>query len=264
MKKILMLSLIFVLFFTISSIYATDVNETVVANENQDIINIENNDLSSIEEENINKINSIDQTEEYKSAGTFTDLARAIGYTESELNLTRDYMYSENDSQYQRGIDLDYKITINGNGHIINGNGQARVFNIDANYVVLKNISFVNCSATFDSNDCSGGAIFFSGCNGRIENCTFMKCFVTGNGGAIRQINRNSWELNIVNCTFIDNRALQYGGAIYQRYDSSCQVTNCSFISNTAFNGGATCQASVSDSFFYNNKATEKGGAMCW
>lgn len=137
-------------------------------------------------------------------------------------------------------------------------------FNIDANYVVLKNISFVNCSATFDSNDCSGGAIFFSGCNGRIENCTFMKCFVTGNGGAIRQINRNSWELNIVNCTFIDNRALQYGGAIYQRYDSSCQVTNCSFISNTAFNGGATCQASVSDSFFYNNKATEKGGAMCW
>ena len=126
MKKILMLSLIFVLFFTISSIYATDVNETVVANENQDIINIENNDLSSIEEENINKINSIDQTEEYKSAGTFTDLARAIGYTESELNLTRDYMYSENDSQYQRGIDLDYKITINGNGHIINGNGQAR------------------------------------------------------------------------------------------------------------------------------------------
>ena len=63
------------------------------------------------------------------------------------------------------GIVINRSITINGNGHTINANNQARIFNV-TNYVNFNNIVFRNAYAD------SGAAI--TGSNYAVSNCRFI------------------------------------------------------------------------------------------
>ena len=252
--------------FSIASVCASDVNEIVIASDDQsnDVVEIddEHEDILAVDEQEVGNIGATEENELSASSGTFTDLADDIRWSNEEFNLTKNYVYSTNDANYKKGIDINNKITINGNGFTIDGNSLARVFNIKSDHVTLKNINFVNCYASDDENDCSGGAIVFSANNGIISDCNFVKCFARGNGGAISQKDWNSWDFNIINCNFTDNKASQCGGAISSGYNSQCNVMNCTFTSNTARLGGATSYVYSKNSFFNNNHASEKGGAM--
>ena len=92
----------------------------------------------------------------------------------------------------------------------------------------------------------------------RIEfvNCLFESCWaVNGRGGAVETEGR---RLNMVNCTFVNNRAQGYGGGVCSTVVVlALFVANCVAFIALFLSGGAM----VNDSVFYNNSAIE-GGAM--
>ena len=183
-------------------------------------------------------------------SGTFTDLATEIANAEGELNLTRNYKYlPDNDYSYKDGIIIDKSITINGNGHTINGNNQARAFYINAHDVILNNIAFLNEYAS------SGGSVVWYGDNGTLVNCSFVKCFSQDTGGAVDWRSPNGV---IGNCSFVNCQASNDGGAVYCDGDYGI-LSNCSFVNSSSCRGGGIyCAASdftLINSTFEGNSA---------
>lgn len=127
-------------------------------------------------------------------------------------------------------ISIKKQVTIDGNGHTIDAQKKSGIFSIeDAANVMLKNIIFKNAKETKD-------------------------------GAAIQA---NSGILNVANCTFRDNAAGNYGGAIYTQTLS--YITDCNFINNSAKYGGAIywngADGEIEFNKFIKNTASKNGGA---
>ena len=201
-KRIVVLALILLSFITISGVSASEItNDTsdLLSNTNDDSINV-NDDVPN---------------------GTFKDLAREIANADGELNLTRNYVYSKGDDNYKSGINIGEKITINGNGFDIDGNGQARAFNISAADVCLNNINFVN----YVGGD--GSAVYWTGDNGSIADCSFVNCY--SYGAAVYWCGANG---NVVNCSFSDNYIVD-GDDLFVRWTGvNGRLANCIFKNN--------------------------------
>lgn len=187
-KKIMMLTIFLVSLLAIMAVSAEDnaTSDVVSVEEtSDDVVIVENNQFSSINEKN--DYSGIDYN------GTFTDLANDIANANGELNLTKNYVYSE-DVEYINGIILDKQITIDGNGFIINGNGVAKIFNIKMDNVILKNIKFINAYSLSN-----GGALRLASSNSTIINCDFENCIANNyRGGAIYY----DYYGNLINCNF--------------------------------------------------------------
>ena len=195
------------------------------------------------------------QTNSYDT--TFSDLKSTINsastYELIELN------YDISNTDYSNSpISISKTLTIDGKGHSIDAKGLTRIFSISGTDVTLKNIKFKN--AYYSSG--SGGAIYWSGSNGKLINCTFENNKVDSsyNGGAVYW---SSSYANITGCKFINNTAYN-GGAVYLS-SSYSNINNCDFTSNVAsYQGGAVYSSSsttISNSNFKNNNA-EYGGAI--
>ncbi len=241
--------------FSIANASASDMNDDILAG---------NNDL--IEKESTISTEILSANPD----GTFTDLANEIASATDELNLTRNYVYTNDDSIYQDGIDINKSIAINGNGFaIIKNNSKATIFNVKASSVTLRDISFANsfgdeCSGIYWTGDkgimtgCSFvnwtdvGAVDWFAANGSIMNCIFMNCHTVGS-----TIFVDNEPLTITNCTFINNHGEYQGGAVCGR----TTVVNCTFINNSAEYGGAMFNGICINSTFKNNHARE-GGAI--
>jgi predicted outer membrane repeat protein len=135
--------------------------------------------------------------------GTFTDLASKISLVVGDLYLPYDFKYIPeiDGSSYLEGIDIypNPVFTINGNGHIIDGANSVRIFRIWGDTVILNNITFVNGNASF------GGALTI-----------------------------DTYHTYINDCTFENNTALKFGGAIYISSDMDVAITNSTFKGNKA------------------------------
>jgi predicted outer membrane repeat protein len=108
----------------------------------------------------------------------------------------------------------------------------------------------------------------FGGC--RFNYCTFENVNSGSGGnqsgyGGVLYIWQNNDEVKINNCTFKNNHADKYGGAIYC-YASSTQIKNSIFINNTSPMGGAitfdAARPTLVNNLFINNKTTGYGGAI--
>ena len=139
---------------------------TVLLNSNGDVneITIKNNTFKNNLTPGNYKVNSINtgkllvNTTLFFNDG-FAALNNLIYGKNGTIVLDRDYkFYEEFDSEFIGGIVINKNITIDGNGHTIDGLNLARVFNVTANNVTFKNINFVNC--TGNGND--AGAIWWS------------------------------------------------------------------------------------------------------
>ena len=114
-KKIVIFTLILLALFSIASVCAGDVNDTLTASEDDSQI-----ELTATEDD----LNGIDENQV------------------TGVVLPNDYMY-ENEFTVD-GILINKSLTIDGNGFTIDANNSARIFNIAGATVTLQNIKFIN------------------------------------------------------------------------------------------------------------------------
>ncbi len=202
-----------------------------VASANESINNIT---LAVANDQNIIDIASNNEGILQEPSGTFSDLDADIQSNPENQNLTlgKDFTYSGTGNV----IEISKDIVIDGDGHTIDADGKVSIFDIKNNsHVVLKNIIFTN-----------GYGV---------------------NGSAV-DVHQGSY-VEIINCSFINNNASNYGGAIYIQADSSnkiSKITSSIFIDNHALNGGAVYvhsdKATIEGSTFTGNKADNDGAGV--
>ena len=255
-KEIIILCLIVCFIFSISSVSAVDVdsddtNNTALTTADSDVVK-KSNDLSTISlPENTTLLGD--------GEGSFSDLS---GHLNGDYTLDKDYKYSSSDTAYISGITIDQSITIDGKGHSIDGDNQARIFNIaEGASVTLKNIKLINGKTTDN-----GGAIYSQGTIS-IENCTFINNNAK-DGGAIYLHNLPGL---LTKLNFTDNHATHDGGAIYYHPDAAVGdedgLTNSVFIGNTAGDEGGALylygnNGNMRNVNFTRNIAANDGGAI--
>lgn len=227
-KKII-LSIVLVSFFVISSVNAAD-------NITNDTVSI--NDDRYADECILNAEDSI------SNSNSFSDLNVFINNNSNRnIYLSQDYIYkASSDSEFVNGIVISRSLNIYGEGHTIDGNGLARIFNVTASYASFDNITFINAK--------SQGGSAITGVNYGVYNSRFINNRADGYGGAMN-------EGQASYCIFENNTAGVYGGAMYKG-----SADNCRFINNHAQYGGAINNVYATKSTFTDNHADTYGGAM--
>lgn len=128
---------------------------------------------------------------------------------------------------------------------------------------------FTNCTFTNNTSEAHGGAVCCSGSTNYFTDCVFTGNTSTGkstNGGAIFLQNAGA-SAEIINCTFTENTATNYGGAVEQNNnvtDGALKIVNTTFTNNTAKGGGALLtwmgDITVEHCSFEHNEATGTSG----
>ena len=210
------------------------------------------NPLSNID---LNHFNPVDYGFSYDEA--YGDLAaKFINLQEnSVIDLQKDYV-----AKTRININVN-NVTINGNGHIIDGNGIYQLFRItDVDNVIFNNVTIKNSERAVHILR-SSGSLYNKRMHTYFNNVTFINNTVDdGDGGAVfSQWNR---QTHFTDCIFINNSASGNGGALYLAdYDT---LNNCKFYNNSAANGGAvyrilTAQAS---GLIFENNCADYGSAF--
>ena len=244
--KRFMIIVLAVFALSVAGVCASDVDDAVTSIEEASPLESSADD-SIIEVVDVQAIgeNGNDELIGDGNEGTFSQLQVNIGRNHgSTLKLDKDYACEDGFST--DGINITDSITIDGQGHTIDANGKARIFNIKSNNVILKNIILKNGNTTGD-----GGAIFFDkAVTGTVINCTFTNNTAIGGGAMSRG--------SAINSTFNDNTASDAGGAMCYSH-----ALNCIFNGNTvSYAGGAMFMGSAVNCTFNNNAASQFGGAM--
>ena len=299
-KKSLLIICLMICLIGIAGVSASEVDDSVMAiedssNEDLEIIS-ESSQEDIIAEEESEIVAASEEETLQEDDGTFTALQKKIRDAEDGATITLDKDYTYDEGFSNRGIQILRDITINGNGHSLNGLSKSRIFLIHygvifSNKVVLNNIKFIN-----GNTDLYGGAIFNYG-NLTVNNCVFTNNNAKYCGGAINSVG----YLNLKNSKFTGNVAGGDAGAVFTfSIDKSIEfftdvykdktpegkmefldnlpfnlsftfgtdyIKNCTFTKNVAKGrgGGAIygfTHLDISSSTFTSNKASEHGGAV--
>ena len=152
------------------------------------------------------------------------------------------------------------KLTINGNGKTISGNGRYPFLRINSANVTINNIKIKNC---FSEN---GSAIYNNRGNLTIKNSFLTYNSASDSGGGIFN---NYARLTMINCTLIGNEISRIdncgGGAIHNTH-STVIIKDSKFIDNYAPDGGAIlninkCVINITNSTLNSNYG-EVGAAI--
>lgn len=287
-KSLIFLSLLIIL-LSIANVSAADNDDTQISEDSSQLLEqTEGDALIAVSQED---------TLSTSSKGTFTELQALINNTPegSTINLDKDYSYDKGFDT--KGIVINKNLTINGNGHTLNGLSKSRIILIDlglrgTNTVKLNNIKFTN-----GYTDLYGGAILNFG-NLTINKCTFTNnrakycggainsvgyalyknsvfnknTAVKGDGGAILTvsmlkiikdlINTTSHPEDLKNITYLMQLLLKETGSLAKE-----NVKGCTFKNNVAKGrGGGAIYAygpiDIASSTFTSNKASSVGGAV--
>ena len=287
-SKILVVLVFLLVLFSIATVGAADLNDDIQSIDSDQIQISDNSNMEeSIDDdildsqesygedapvgsqESFNDLNNQESDDEVYSDGspsTFIDLESQVNATEEEevLSLTNDYVATG-----KVCVRVNKGITIDGQGHTIDCTGNnGYVFYSAMGEVTLKNLIIKNSANNLLK---LGGTIFLEKtAEWTIINCTFENNYAKDYGGAI--YNGGSETLTIINSTFKNNKAQEEdGGAIFSK--AGLVIEGSYFEGNSALvDGGAIfCQDSieVTDTEFVNNKAWGAkvhkcyGGAIC-
>ena len=201
-------------------------------------------------------------------------IQRMAGYTQYIIILNRTYTFTWdtiNDIYDEKCInltDIDNPIILDFNGFEVNARGFCRIFNITASDVTILNAVLINGNASGNQSDnvSKGGAIFWAGDSGQLENVTFENNYAEI-GGAV-YYNSTAVDATIINSTFINNTAESFGGAI--DCSANMELYNSTFESNHADTGAALCMetgatgSQGSNNEFLSNVALSDGGAIAF
>ena len=237
-RKTIIFLMIAIFLFSIASVSASDVNDTVIAfedtsqNELSDCNEIVTDNLKASEENNIleqtdsDKAVSAESDSEIlgESEGNYTDLRNDIANGGS---LTKSIYYYHDGDGETIGITTNFMV-IDGNGAVIDMSGSnKRAFYVSASHVTIKNLTIKNANYGGD-----GGAIYF-GAYGTVLNCNFANNTASRGGAVYLSIG------TVSNCKFTNNKVFgspNWGGAICM---GEGRVENCYFADNSASQGGA-------------------------
>ena len=296
-KTLFALFLVLIVFFSVGSISAEDMNEDLTVANSYGLV--ESDDLS-VSEDDVNILS--DQNEGH----SFSDLNNLIYSGSGEINLTADYTFDEEtDDNFINGIFINDGVIINGNGHIIDAKNKSRIFYVNQsinnafNNLVLKNandcaiilrgglnttnVEFINCSSDY------GGAVYVYGSSYISNNDRFVDCYASNSGSAIWgtdsyieitngtfesakdvmwsliHVTKNA-ELNVINSTFENTRS-KYATAIYCE-DVSGVIIKSKFLNLYAnHTAGAigfklSNNITIMDCEFINVSSAKNGGAI--
>ena len=234
--------------------------------------------LQTVQEDN-NLENT--QNEVYTTGeASFTDLSHKIGNATGVLNIDRDYKFNNEIDNSSLGIFLnDDNFVIEGNGHTLDGNNQARIFVINATNVTLNNLKIINanktsgsaifvdfeCSmttnnVTFENNTATDCIIYVLGATYNSNNDKFLDATVSG-GGVIKLL---GGALNVDRAFMMSSKQLLWG-FIQSIGQSNVVVLNSIFrdtTSNYSAAMGGNGKIYVKNTKFINLKATITGGAI--
>ena len=270
----------------------------VSASENitSDTMELETDDSFDVMEiDNVEQIITADNSIKTKS---LTDLEDIFNNSNIGDTIDLDCDYEFDDDSGTRVIELRKSLTINGNGHSLDGKNKVRILNIHADNVVLNNITFKNgyspvsigalycdgsnftiTKCTFINNNANGstagdgdgigivaGGLYVEGDNNRIIGNTFMNNIVGGSGGGLALDGNNNV---IENNYFENNQALRHmnGGAMQVGRGSKTIIRNNTFKNNYAGMGGGAVELQhshgdiIENNHFIHNGA-DYGGAM--
>ena len=177
----------------------------------------------------INGANSKSGNTIYLNSGVFSNIRDAVDDAGVGGTVILNGTYINSRNSLIR-IDKNDLTIIGTNNCTLDAESFSRIFEVTGNNVIIKNITFTNGRVV----GVNGGAIYWTGSNGRVGNCTF-----TGNtadyGGAIYWAGGNS---TVSKCNFTGNTATYDGGAIcWSRGNGT--VTLCNFTNNNIVNYGS-------------------------
>ena len=271
-SKIIIFCLILCLIFSISTVSATELNET----DNQAISISQENTLGITQDNVSNTLGVYSNDEEVLTAGnsdsgsvlkatnddttgSFADLENLIKLSSGTIILQQNYEYKGTTDT--KGITIDKSITIDGNGYTINGNSQSYAFKVTQDNVTIKNINIINGYSAHYNTESYAGAVYWLGDNGKLINTNISKCtintgdYATSGGIAWWGANGEITQVDITSCR--DSSGDRRGAAL------SCAGLNLK-ISNLNIHdnynmGGYACVAvlgSSSNVSFYNSNFT--------
>ena len=127
-------------------------------------------------------------------------------------------------------------------------------------------------TGTADLDTWVGGAIYLSNTTVSILNCRFIDNRALGIGGAIYALNTSGL---IENCLFEGNSAIEGAAAVHYGFGGNINVRSSTFLSNHSLGAagalafvqwfeGPLTTATVSDSVFRGNSAQDSAGALFW
>ena len=194
----------------------------------------------------------------------------ALERGEDSIILTRPYTYNALDIMNHTGcINITKPFTIYGGGWSINAAGYCRIFDISSANVNLVNLDLVGGNALGRDGDGieKGGAIYWTGSDGNLINCTISDSIATVGGGIY--FDETASDCIIVDSEFIRNNATGNGGAI-DCNAPRMRLTNTLFDRNYGEYGAALCreehatEGSGSNNTFIGNVAKKGGAALGW
>ncbi|WP_292885984.1 lectin like domain-containing protein [Methanobrevibacter sp. UBA212] len=207
-------------------------------------------------ESNVVQFNfTVDSNHDTQSFNSLQDIINNAA-DKSSINLNKDYFYDGQFDNGEYGVQINKSITVNGNGHVIDGLSEATGFYISANNVVLNNIVFNNTVSR------NGGAVYIAGRNVTLNNCIFINSRAAQNGGGIYSL----FDVTLNNCRFVNNTA-NVGGGLYLISAATSNIQNSYFDNNFAYGGCAVYVGGIGHCFvsytnFTNNAAEYNGGAV--
>lgn len=293
-----------ILLFSVVNVTASDLNDTVMTGDDEiqileqtndtaietaenNVLNTDDGTSSALQKKIDNaengtaitsdndEIQILEQTTENDvlsaGDGTFSALQEKINNAEngSTITLDKDYKYDEGFSK--RGIVINKNLTIDGNGHTLDGAGKSRIllikFGLIKNYhVTLTRIKFTNAKT-----DLYGGAIF-NYADLTINNCEFTNNYAKYAGGAISSVG----HLNCKKSKFTKNLAGGDGGAIFslsfklhadlvKQFEFTVSDGNIDITNNITFYASFKfTNDSISNCVFTSNKAKGRGGGAVY
>ncbi len=219
-----------------------EVNNVEVSDVPVEASDVELNNDDEVEEKNVGKTskNSLASQGDFVAPGTYDDFVKDLGNLTpgSVVELTKDYNLDSNTYSY---ITLDKEnVTINGNGHWINGyKKDSRIFKITADGVKINNLVFTNPAYDLDNTELAlqlplpgsvkvsnygYSPIIVNGNYDEINRCRFTATKAV-NGGSIFWTGDNG---KIDTCLFTNIGAKCFGGAVYMEGLNNT-IGNCRF-----------------------------------
>ena len=238
MTRVILLSVIAIVFLSIASVNAEDINEkgnaglTYSISDDANILNSDASDFSAL-------------SDEIESS------------SENIIILTKDYSFDpQKDSNYTNGIPIEVdNLVIDGQNHTIDAKNKFKAFLIKSSNVTLRNINIINGYSVSD-----GGAVNFLGDDGSVINSNFKFCNSNKYGGAVSFKTTGT----VINSNFENNKA-GTGGAV--DFGETGEIRNSTFKNNYAkFQGGAISfygESTVNKSTFINNTGGDGGVIYC-